>query len=162
MQPFGLTTPSALFQTCVSSLFAISQSCQLTYQPLPFKRHRCCSNANTNTNPPHPAVVSTAAAAAAAVTHLQISKWGFDIDSLDSATNGRPLAALMLSGLKSLNLFESCNLQEDKVLHWALDVERQYLGNPFHDHKHAADVLQTVLSVLLMVSTAQPQHTKSY
>lgn len=54
--------------------------------------------------------------------------------------------------MKALNLIESCNLQEDKVLHWALDVERQHLMNPFHDHRHAADVLQTVLSILLQVS----------
>jgi hypothetical protein len=84
---------------------------------------------------------------------LQIHRWGFDIDGLDKATKGRPLTHVFIAALRQLNLVEEFNLQQDKLLHFVLDVERQYPDNPFHNRKHAAEVVQAVASALLTVST---------
>lgn len=57
-----------------------------------------------------------------------------------------------MAALHELGLVESCNLHEEKALHYMLGIERQYANNSFHNRKHAADVVQTILSVLLNVS----------
>lgn len=62
---------------------------------------------------------------------------------------GRSLECVFMELLDSLDLFTSMKLDRKICQKYIQAIEAAYKGNPYHNHVHAADVLQSVGVILL-------------
>ncbi|GMH40837.1 hypothetical protein BSKO_08741 [Bryopsis sp. KO-2023] len=75
----------------------------------------------------------------------KIDSWEeFDIFSLDRSSDSKPLQMVVLVLLDELKLLDSLNLDRGKMKRFLQMVERTYRTNPYHNHVHAADVVQAL------------------
>lgn len=71
----------------------------------------------------------------------KLSSWDFDIFDLHEATNGHALTAIGLNLFERFHLFERFNLSRKVLVATFMEIETQYLDQPYHNKIHAADVL---------------------
>lgn len=75
--------------------------------------------------------------------------WRFDVFELDAKTNGRPLSALAFYLLSCSGLITSFHLPTTQLVRCLKAIEDGYSDdNPYHNRKHAADVLQSMHLIL--------------
>jgi cAMP-specific phosphodiesterase 4/high affinity cAMP-specific and IBMX-insensitive 3',5'-cyclic phosphodiesterase 8 len=76
--------------------------------------------------------------------------WEFDAWELDRVTGGRVLSALAFHLINDeTNLIARCRVDSGKMLRFMRAVEDGYIGtNPYHNRRHAADVVQTAHMLL--------------
>eukprot|EP00283_Hemiselmis_rufescens_P000432 CAMPEP_0173472790 /NCGR_PEP_ID=MMETSP1357-20121228/79076_1 /TAXON_ID=77926 /ORGANISM="Hemiselmis rufescens, Strain PCC563" /LENGTH=625 /DNA_ID=CAMNT_0014441115 /DNA_START=36 /DNA_END=1909 /DNA_ORIENTATION=- len=81
-----------------------------------------------------------------------IEEWGWDVRPLVAATKGRPLQALGYHVLKrdGCNFAEQFSLDNATLKRWLELVETSYTNTKYHNSAHAADVLQSVFSIICM------------
>lgn len=82
----------------------------------------------------------------------QLDRWAFDIFVLHALVKGRTLEVVSLALLQRLGLIEELQLPPAKVCSFLRAVTRAYRSNPYHSALHAADVVQTLGSIILQVS----------
>lgn len=75
--------------------------------------------------------------------------WDFDVFELDKASCGRPLSALAFYLLSCSGLIELFRLPTQELATCLKEIEDGYSDvNPYHNCKHAADVLQSMHIIL--------------
>eukprot|EP01028_Stygiella_incarcerata_P002658 TRINITY_DN14_c0_g3_i2.p1 TRINITY_DN14_c0_g3~~TRINITY_DN14_c0_g3_i2.p1 ORF type:complete len:645 (-),score=179.07 TRINITY_DN14_c0_g3_i2:305-2239(-) len=74
----------------------------------------------------------------------KILDYDFDVFEFDEACHGEPLYTICMSLVYKHNLVSKLHLNEDKVRAFFKVVESMYRENPYHNHIHAADVVQTL------------------
>ncbi|WPT16012.1 cAMP-specific 3',5'-cyclic phosphodiesterase 4D [Picochlorum sp. SENEW3] len=75
----------------------------------------------------------------------------FDVFELASTTQGTPLRAVVEYELEALGVIERLGLDRDKLTSFLKDLEEAYSNeNPYHSSTHAADVVQTVATMVEM------------
>lgn len=74
-----------------------------------------------------------------------IDSWEeFDVFSLDKTSKGRTLEMVCMVLLEELQLMDSLKLDRTKMRKFLQTIESLYLSNPYHNHVHAADVVQAL------------------
>lgn len=80
---------------------------------------------------------------------LTANSWAFDVFQLDVSSNGRPLSALAFYLLNKSGLIKRFNIPLDPLVNFLKNIEDGYRDkNPYHNRKHAADVLQSMHLIL--------------
>lgn len=51
--------------------------------------------------------------------------------------------------IQRFGLIQSLNLNENTLINFIQNIEKSYLSNPYHNHVHAADVLQSLGVILI-------------
>lgn len=75
--------------------------------------------------------------------------WEFDVFDLDAAANGRPLSALAFYLLNCSGLIGRFKLPVSQLVKFLEAIEDGYSEeNPYHNRRHAADVLQSMHVIL--------------
>jgi hypothetical protein len=77
-----------------------------------------------------------------------VVRWDWDVFEFSHIARGRPLYTLAMSMFYRYDLFEKLGLNQEKVRSFFMDVENNYLNNPYHNRVHGTDVLQTVFYFL--------------
>lgn len=77
-----------------------------------------------------------------------IDQWGVDMFSLDSLVNGHSLVAVTYTVLKEHEMLRKFELSARTILNYLSEVEDHYRNVPYHNHVHAADVTQSIHSML--------------
>ncbi|KAK9824385.1 hypothetical protein WJX72_009899 [[Myrmecia] bisecta] len=72
------------------------------------------------------------------------SQWQFNVNDLDAVAPGASLSMLCFWLLKHNGFIEEFQLHERHLARWLLRIEAAYKDNPYHNSKHAANVLQAV------------------
>eukprot|EP00697_Spironema_sp_BW2_P008450 gnl/Spiro4/23044_TR11387_c0_g1_i1.p1 gnl/Spiro4/23044_TR11387_c0_g1~~gnl/Spiro4/23044_TR11387_c0_g1_i1.p1 ORF type:complete len:452 (+),score=86.43 gnl/Spiro4/23044_TR11387_c0_g1_i1:658-2013(+) len=72
-----------------------------------------------------------------------IDTFDFDAPKLNQWTYGRPLSHVLYSVLHRNGLVERCNIDDNLLRAFIMECEAGYLPNAYHNHLHAADVVQT-------------------
>jgi hypothetical protein len=65
-------------------------------------------------------------------------------------SHGHPLEAVAMAAMHALGLVEELALNTHKLRACLRAVEKQYLGNAYHNSTHAADVVQSAVCVVLV------------
>ncbi|MEW5305806.1 MAG: hypothetical protein WDW36_008323 [Sanguina aurantia] len=99
---------------------------------------------------------SAAAAASSSRPHMRVERllltadsWTFDVFQLDAATHGRPLSTLAFFLISRSGLIKAFDLPPRKLVRYLVSIENGYSDvNPYHNRKHAADVLQSMHRIL--------------
>jgi hypothetical protein len=78
----------------------------------------------------------------------QANSWAFDAYALEAASAGRPLSVLAYWLFHSSGLMAWAHIDGTRLARFLQKVEEGYPSNPYHNRRHAADVLQS-LHVLL-------------
>jgi len=108
-----------------------------------------------------PGAVQDAAAAAELSAQLQqVHTWDrFDVFRVAELTQGRPLYTVTLAIMDALGLLSGWKLDRRKVEAFLTAAEQAYgRANPYHNSRHAADVVHAAF--LLLRSVRHPQFTK--
>ncbi|MEW5307541.1 MAG: hypothetical protein WDW36_009929 [Sanguina aurantia] len=80
---------------------------------------------------------------------LTADSWTFDVFQLDEATGGRPLSTLAFFLISRGGLIKTFDLPPKKLVRYLVSIENGYSEhNPYHNRKHAADVLQSMHRIL--------------
>jgi len=82
---------------------------------------------------------------------LGLSSWGFDVFELSGLTGGRPLQFIGWEALRRSGGFSEFCMDPQKACTFLQLVESKYANQaqaPYHNNYHAADVTQTVISIL--------------
>eukprot|EP00762_Andalucia_godoyi_P003560 ANDGO_04310.mRNA.1 putative 3' len=72
-------------------------------------------------------------------------RWDWNVFEFSHVARGRPLYTLAMAMMFRYELFEKLGLNFEKVKNFFMDVENNYLNNPYHNRIHGSDVLQTML-----------------
>jgi len=78
-----------------------------------------------------------------------VHKWDFSCFELFEASEGMPLAPLVLAIFKRHNLFDHFRVQPHHLAKAMTRVQAGYCYVPYHNRIHAADVTQTLYSLLM-------------
>lgn len=85
------------------------------------------------------------------ISFEHIDKWGFDVFTLAGCTNDKPLQFMGHEVLSQAGLIDSLELDREKLGRFLQRAEDEYENRkkvPYHNSLHAADVTQTVFSLL--------------
>jgi hypothetical protein len=74
----------------------------------------------------------------------KIIDYDFDVFDFEKACQGEPLYTITMALIYKHNLITKLHLNEDKVRSFFKVVESMYRENPYHNHIHATDVVQTL------------------
>ncbi len=75
--------------------------------------------------------------------------WSFDTYALEEATDGHPLSVLAFWLLSTSGCTKDCNVSPTTLARFLRRAEAGYSpSNPYHNARHAADVLQTLHMVM--------------
>ncbi|MEW5305766.1 MAG: hypothetical protein WDW36_008285 [Sanguina aurantia] len=89
--------------------------------------------------------------------------WKFDVFLLDEATHGRPLSTLAFFLFSSSGLIQSFSLPTKQLVRFLMAIEDGYnASNPYHNAKHAADVLQSMHVILTEGGLLQTSSSSGY
>jgi hypothetical protein len=81
---------------------------------------------------------------------IQVGEWeSFDVFAVAAENNGRPLAPVTTRLLLVLGLLERMKLQVERLHSFLSAAEAEYLGQPYHNSIHAADVVQALGAMIL-------------
>jgi hypothetical protein len=64
-------------------------------------------------------------------------------------SKGKPLAAVLMAALRKFNLIEQCGLSTQELQSCVEELEAVYQENPYHNNTHAADVAQSMCTLLV-------------
>jgi len=75
----------------------------------------------------------------------QVMDWSkFDVFELDRASSGNSLLLMSTHVLERTGLMKSCGLSKSAFAEYITQIQETYRENPYHNHIHAADVVQGV------------------
>ncbi|KNE69229.1 hypothetical protein AMAG_13616 [Allomyces macrogynus ATCC 38327] len=70
--------------------------------------------------------------------------WDFDVFQFTDLTNGHPLLFLAYYAIKKFKLLDELHVEEITLLQYLDEIEVMYQDAPYHNHIHAADMLQAM------------------
>ncbi|KAJ3374683.1 hypothetical protein GGF31_006580 [Allomyces arbusculus] len=70
--------------------------------------------------------------------------WDFDVFQFTDLTNGHPLLFMAYYAIKKFKLLDELHVEEITLLQYLDEIEVMYQDAPYHNHIHAADMLQAM------------------
>ncbi|KAI8925598.1 hypothetical protein BC831DRAFT_460229 [Entophlyctis helioformis] len=83
-----------------------------------------------------------------------VCSYDFSVFKLAELTSGKPLSYLCVYVFKRFGLLESLNISPSAAARFFQNLESLYHSLPYHNSTHAADVLQTVIMLILNTDIA--------
>eukprot|EP00761_Pharyngomonas_kirbyi_P014183 gb/GECH01014213.1/.p1 GENE.gb/GECH01014213.1/~~gb/GECH01014213.1/.p1 ORF type:complete len:639 (+),score=144.73 gb/GECH01014213.1/:1-1917(+) len=80
----------------------------------------------------------------------KIDDWDFNVFELNELSDGQPLQYVALALFDKYKLMEEFKIDHEKLFPLLEKLENGYQNNPYHNKIHAADVLQTMHSLIQM------------
>lgn len=111
------------------------------------RRSRSASTSKLDVEPPTYGVEGVADSVLAEPM-ASLAQWGIDIFGLDSLVDGHTIVAVTYTVLKERDMLSKFQLSASTLLTYLSRVEDHYRNVPYHNHVHAADVTQSIHSLL--------------
>ncbi|KAJ3362343.1 hypothetical protein GGF32_006178 [Allomyces javanicus] len=70
--------------------------------------------------------------------------WDFDVFQFTDLTNGHPLLFMAYYAIKKFKLLDELHVEDITLLQYLDEIEVMYQDAPYHNHIHAADMLQAM------------------
>ncbi len=74
--------------------------------------------------------------------------WRFDAYALEEASNGHPLSTLGFWLFHRTSCMDYASMDASTLARFLRKIESGYKSNPYHNSRHAADVLQTLHMIM--------------